>query len=61
MNVDIMDLTSKTAADVYRFSFDTDSDHAGAHILRLIAGADNVLEIGAGPGSITRPLIEQAG
>jgi 2-polyprenyl-3-methyl-5-hydroxy-6-metoxy-1,4-benzoquinol methylase len=61
MNAGIMDLKSKTSADIYRFSFDPDSDHAGAHILRLIGGAENVLEIGAGPGSITKPLIELAG
>ena len=56
-----MDLKSKTSADIYRFSFDPDSDHAGAHILRLIGGSKDVLELGAGPGSITRPLVELGG
>jgi 2-polyprenyl-3-methyl-5-hydroxy-6-metoxy-1,4-benzoquinol methylase len=56
-----MDLQSKTSADIYRFSFDPDSDHAGAHILRLIGGSKDVLEIGAGPGSIARPLVELGG
>jgi hypothetical protein len=51
-----MDLKNKTAADIYRFSFDPESDHAGAHILRLIGENKNVLELGAGPGSIARPL-----
>ena len=56
-----MDLKTKTAADIYRFSFDPDSDHAGAHILRLIGDSKQVLEIGAGPGSIARPLVELCG
>jgi 2-polyprenyl-3-methyl-5-hydroxy-6-metoxy-1,4-benzoquinol methylase len=56
-----MDLKSKTSAEIYRFSFDPDSDHAGAHILRLIGGSKDVLELGAGPGSITRPLVELGG
>jgi 2-polyprenyl-3-methyl-5-hydroxy-6-metoxy-1,4-benzoquinol methylase len=53
-----MDLGTKTAAEIYQFSFDPESDHAGAHILRLIGTRKDVLEIGAGPGSIARPLIE---
>lgn len=56
-----MDLKSTTSADVNRFSFDPDSDHAGAHILRLIGKSKDVLEIGAGPGSIARPLVELGG
>jgi 2-polyprenyl-3-methyl-5-hydroxy-6-metoxy-1,4-benzoquinol methylase len=56
-----MDLTSKTSAEKYQFAFDLDSDHAGAQILRLIGNAKDVLEIGAGPGSISRPLIELTG
>jgi len=56
-----MDMKSKTSADIYRFSFDPDSDHAGAHILRLIGESKDVLEIGAGPGSITKPLVELGG
>jgi 2-polyprenyl-3-methyl-5-hydroxy-6-metoxy-1,4-benzoquinol methylase len=56
-----MDLTSKTSAEKYKFAFDLDSDHAGAQILRLIGDAKNVLEIGAGPGSISRPLIDLTG
>ena len=56
-----MDLHSKTSADIYKFVVDPDSDHAGAHILRLIGDAKDVLEIGAGPGSIARPLVELGG
>jgi 2-polyprenyl-3-methyl-5-hydroxy-6-metoxy-1,4-benzoquinol methylase len=56
-----MDLKSKTSTDIYRFSFDPASDHAGAHILRLIGERRDVLEIGAGPGSIARPLVELNG
>ena len=56
-----MDLKSTTSADIYRFSFDPDSDHAGAQILRLIGKSKDVLEIGAGPGSIARPLVELGG
>jgi 2-polyprenyl-3-methyl-5-hydroxy-6-metoxy-1,4-benzoquinol methylase len=56
-----MDLNSTTSADTYRFSFDPESDHVGAHILRLIGDGKDVLELGAGPGSIARPLVELAG
>jgi 16S rRNA A1518/A1519 N6-dimethyltransferase RsmA/KsgA/DIM1 with predicted DNA glycosylase/AP lyase activity len=56
-----MDLKNKTAADIYRFSFDPESDHTGAQILRLIGENKDVLEIGAGPGSIARPLVELNG
>ena len=47
-----------SAADAYQYAFDPASDHAGAHILRLLGTDKDVLEIGAGPGSITRPLVE---
>jgi 2-polyprenyl-3-methyl-5-hydroxy-6-metoxy-1,4-benzoquinol methylase len=48
----------KTAADIYRFSVDPDSDTAAANILRFVGRDREVLEIGAGPGSIARPLNE---
>ena len=56
-----MELKSKTSADIYRYVIDPESDHAGAHILRLIGEDKDVLELGAGPGSITRPLVEIGG
>jgi 2-polyprenyl-3-methyl-5-hydroxy-6-metoxy-1,4-benzoquinol methylase len=40
----------------YDYAFDLNSDHAGAHVLRLVRQNSRVLEIGAGPGSITKPL-----
>ena len=48
----------KTAADIYRFSVDPDSDTAAANVLRFVGQGKTVLEIGAGPGSIARPLVE---
>ena len=50
--------TDTSTANTYRYSFDPNSDHAGAQILRLLGTDKVVLEIGAGPGSITRPLVE---
>lgn len=49
----------KTAAEIYRFEVDPDSDTAAANILRFVGPNKKVLEIGAGPGSITRPLVER--
>lgn len=48
----------KTAADIYRFSVDPDSDTAAANVLRFVGRDKKVLEIGAGPGSISKPLQE---
>jgi 2-polyprenyl-3-methyl-5-hydroxy-6-metoxy-1,4-benzoquinol methylase len=48
----------KTAADIYRFNVDPDSDTAAANVLRFVGRDKKVLEIGAGPGSISRPLQE---
>ena len=48
----------KTAADIYRFAVDPNSDTAAANVLRLVGRDKDVLEIGAGPGSIARPLTE---
>ena len=48
----------KTAADIYRFVVDPDSDTAAANVLRFVGRDKSVLEIGAGPGSISRPLKE---
>ena len=48
----------KTAADIYRFSVDPNSDTAAANVLRFVGRDKKVLEIGAGPGSISRPLQE---
>lgn len=51
----------KTAADIYRFAVDPDSDTAAANVLRFVGRDKKVLEIGAGPGSISRPLKEVNG
>lgn len=47
----------KTAADIYVFEVDPESDTAAAHVLKLVGCDKDVLEIGAGPGSIARPLV----
>lgn len=46
----------RTSADIYRFDVDPDSDTAAAYVLRLVGHNKRVLEIGAGPGSIARPI-----
>jgi 2-polyprenyl-3-methyl-5-hydroxy-6-metoxy-1,4-benzoquinol methylase len=47
----------KTSADIYVFDVDPNSDTAAANVLRLVGRDKDVLEIGAGPGSIAKPLI----
>ena len=53
--------SKKTAADIYVFDVDPRSDTAAANVLRLVGRDKDVLEIGAGPGSIARPLVEKNG
>ena len=53
-----MNLSSKTPAEIYDFPVDPDSDVAGAHVLSLVGNDKRVLELGAGPGSIARPLVD---
>lgn len=50
------DRLARTSASIYRFEVDPESDTAAANILRLVGHNKRVLEIGAGPGSIARPL-----
>ncbi|HEX6829568.1 MAG TPA: class I SAM-dependent methyltransferase, partial [Burkholderiales bacterium] len=40
----------------YEYDVEVGSDTAGGHVLRLAGSNKRVLEIGAGPGSITRVL-----
>jgi len=40
----------------YEYDVDMDSDVAAARVLRMVKPGSKVLEIGAGPGSITRRL-----
>ena len=47
--------------NVYDYTIDLDSDTAPARVLRMISPGSKVLEIGAGPGSITRHLINTIG
>ncbi|MBZ9795688.1 class I SAM-dependent methyltransferase [Mesorhizobium sp. ES1-4] len=56
-----MNETNKSAADIYVFDVDPNSDTAAANVLRLAGKDKDVLEIGAGPGSIARPLVEKNG
>jgi 2-polyprenyl-3-methyl-5-hydroxy-6-metoxy-1,4-benzoquinol methylase len=51
-------ISMKSAADIYRFTIDPASDTAAANVLRFVGLGKKVLEIGAGPGSISRPLVE---
>ncbi len=45
-------------AERYRYNVDPLSDTAAANVLRFVGRDRSVLEIGAGPGSIARPLVE---
>jgi len=49
----------RTAADIYKFDVDPESDSAPANVLRFVGFHKKVLEIGAGPGSIARPIAER--
>ena len=52
---------SRMAADAHRYEVDPNSDTAAANVLRFVGNKSKVLEIGAGPGSISRPLVEHNG
>lgn len=56
-----MSAKQKTAADIYVFDVDPHSDTAAANVLRLVGQNKEVLEIGAGPGSISKALISHNG
>ena len=45
-------------SETYRYTVDPASDSTSARILRLVGGGKTVLDVGAGPGSISRPLVE---
>jgi len=47
-----------SSADIYNFTIDPSSDTAPANVLRFVGPNKEVLEIGAGPGSISKPLVE---
>ena len=44
----------------YDYNIDMDSDHVGPRVCRMVGSEKRVLEIGAGPGAITRLLTEHA-
>ena len=41
----------------YEYEVDLDSDSAPARVIRMVSSGKRVLEVGAGPGSITKHLI----
>ena len=43
-----------SAADIYNYEIDESGDTAPANVLRFVGNNKQVLEIGAGPGSISR-------
>ena len=45
----------------YEYAVDLSGDTAPAAVIRLVGKDCRVLEVGAGPGSITRPLVEKNG
>ena len=47
---------AKGEAHTYEYDIDLESDIAPARVLRMVGRNKRVLEIGAGPGSITRHL-----
>lgn len=46
---------------VYDYEFDLDGDVAPARVFRMVRPGSRVLEVGAGPGSITKPLVQVHG
>lgn len=50
-----------TKKHTYEYDVDLESDVAPARVLRMIEPGSRVLEIGAGPGSITRHLVDKLG
>ncbi|NGX99533.1 MAG: hypothetical protein G4V63_31400 [Candidatus Afipia apatlaquensis] len=46
----------KSAADIYSYEIDRSSNTAPANVLRFVGNNKTVLEIGAGPGSISRVM-----
>lgn len=46
----------KSAADIYSYEIDKSSNTAPANVLRFVGNNKTVLEIGAGPGSISRVM-----
>lgn len=45
----------------YEYEVDTDSETASANVVRMVGQSKRVLEIGCGPGSITKILAQQGG
>jgi len=48
-----------TPSHKYEYQIDLNSDHVGLKILRMVGRDKRVLELGSGPGSITRLLKDQ--
>ncbi|MGO9690921.1 MAG: class I SAM-dependent methyltransferase [Syntrophobacteraceae bacterium] len=51
-----MERTDSEIRHRYEYEFDVHSEHAGAIVFRMVGKDKRVLEIGAGPGSITQVL-----
>jgi len=49
----------KTKRHTYDYEVDTSSESASANVVRLVGNGKRVLEVGCGPGSITKILFEQ--
>jgi SAM-dependent methyltransferase len=58
MNVPVADLDRHSSATTYVYDIDLSSDLPGAHIARFIGTGKRVLELGAGPGAVSRLLAE---
>lgn len=56
-------MTSSMDPRRHKYEYDVDllSDTAAAHVVRLVGAGKQVLEVGAGPGSIARMLKEHGG
>lgn len=48
------------SSTVYDYVVETDSNTAAAHVIRMVGHDKDVLELGAGPGSISKVLAERA-
>lgn len=50
-------MTNTRERHTYEYEVDLDSDSAPARVIRMVGSGKRVLEVGAGPGSITKHLI----
>jgi 2-polyprenyl-3-methyl-5-hydroxy-6-metoxy-1,4-benzoquinol methylase len=54
-------MTDRTSAEIYNYTAELDAESAAAKIWRFVAPGQRVLDLGAGPGALARPLSQAKG